>query len=117
MKTSLSEFLIQGAAVDDAPKHSDIVLFIHHVVPSGTAQFPRLGLGEASLGENHVVILVDLQAVSPAQLAGEGRVVQTKQLSQPTQREAAVAAAESVAVDQQQVAAACGHVPVEGAAL
>lgn len=103
--------------MDDAAKPSQIILFlIHHVVSSRAPHLRRLGFGEASLGEDHQIALVDLHAVVPAQLAGEGHV-QVQQLGQLAQREAAVAAAESVAVEQQEVAATRGEVPVEGASL
>lgn len=60
------------------------------------------GLGECSLGENHLIVLVNLLSVSETDLHCEWRV-QVQKLSQSAEREATVATAESVAVDQQQV--------------
>lgn len=81
-----------------------------------TLQFPLLWLSESSFGENHLVVLVNLQAVRPAELRRQ-RFVQRQEPSQSVEREAAVAAVVSVAVYQQQISAARHQVTVQSTAL
>lgn len=68
-------------------------------------------LSKCSLGENHMVVLVNLLSVSLTDLLCERRV-QVQKPSQSVEWKATVAAAESVAVDQQQVSTACHQVTV-----
>lgn len=70
-----------------------------------------LRLSKRSLGENHLIVLVNLLSVSLTDLHCE-RHVQVQELSQSAEWKAAVAAAESVAVDQQQVSTARHQVTV-----
>lgn len=73
-------------------------------------------LSKRSLGENHLIVLVHLLAVSPTDLHCERRV-QVQKLSQSAKWKATVTNAEAVAVDQQQVSTARHQVAVQSAGL
>lgn len=74
------------------------------------------GLSKRSLGENHLIVLVNLLSMSLTDLHCERRV-QVKKLSQSAEREATVATAKSVAVDQQQVSSTRHQVTVQSTGL
>lgn len=102
--------------MDDAVNSQTFLLVSHDAVIQFAVHLPLIRLSERALEENHVFVLGHLEPVGPTE-ARRVRRVQRQEPSQSVQREAAVAAAVAVAVNEQQVAAARGQVAVEGAAL
>lgn len=97
--------------------NGQVFLFVSHdAVILFAVQISLIRLCERSLAENHPTVLGDLQPIGPTQL-GCVRPVQGQEMSQSVQREATIAAAVAVAVDQQQIATTGDQVAMKSAAL
>lgn len=97
-----ASFNILSTTMNDVSNRYVLVVLGLCAVIQFAVKLVLFGLGECSLGENHLIVLVNLLSVSETDLHCERRV-QVQKLSQSAEREATVATAESVAVDQQQV--------------
>lgn len=92
--------------------YRDIPLFLSRcAVVHLAVMFSLFGFSESGLGENHLAVPVNLLSISLTDLGCERRV-QIQKLSQSTERKAAVATTESMAVYQQQVSPTCHQVTV-----